>query len=105
MATLDEVLAAMRQTAGGRPVKVEVKGWPELYVRPVLLDEAEEQAKDVENKENKRGLARGCTRVICDADGKLLFDSRNEEHLALLGSQPWPMIRKVLEASEGDAGN
>jgi hypothetical protein len=105
MPTLEEVMAAMRETAGGRPVKVEVKGWPELYVRPVLVDEAEQQAKDIEDKSNGHGLARGAARVICDADGTLIFDWRNAEHVALLGRQPWPLLHKLLAASEGDAGN
>ena len=95
----------MQATAGGRPVKVEVKGWPELYVRQVLVDEAEEHAKDTADSKNKRGFAQAAARVICNADGKMIFDWRNDEHVTLLGRQPWPMLQKVLSASEGDAGN
>jgi hypothetical protein len=106
MPTLQEVMAAMQATATRPPIKVEVKGWPELYVRPVTVDEAEQQAKDVEDKDNRHGLARGAARVICNADGKTIFDWRNAEHVALLGKQPWPLLQKLLAASEGsDSGN
>ena len=104
MATLEEVIAAMEVTAVLRPVKVEVKGWPELYVRPVTVDEAELQAADMQDKNNANGgLSRAAARVICNADGKILFDARNPKHVALLGKQPWPKLQKLLTAANEDA--
>ena len=108
MATLEEVIAAMEVTALARPVAVQVKGWPELYVRPVTVDEAEQQTKDMEDKNNKEGgLSRAAARVICNAEGKILFDARNPQHVALLGKQPWPKLQKLLSAAneDDDAGN
>src|SRR5580765_5453501 len=95
MPTLEEVMAAMRATAGGRPVRVEVKEWPELYARQVLVDEMEDFSKNAEKMDEAHEHARNATRVICDADGKLLFDWRNAEHVALLGKQPSDMLSKV----------
>lgn len=108
MATLEEVIAAMEITAAAPPVKVKVKGWPELYVRPVTVDEAEQQAKDMEDKENRNGgLSRAAARIVYDEHGKRLFDMRNPAHVALLGKQPWPKLQKLLSAAneEDDAGN
>jgi len=108
MPTLEEVIAAMEITAAAPPVKVEVKGWPELYVRPVTVDEAEQQAADMQDKENRNGgLSRAATRIIYDENGKRMFDMRNPQHVALLGKQPWPKLQKLLNAANGDddAGN
>lgn len=107
MATLDEVIAAMQATAGGKITPVQVDGWPLLYVRKPLVEEVELADEDTaaEGKPDKRTLARGAARVLCHDNGLRMFDPRNEDHLSLLGRQPWDMLQKVLAAAEGKAGN
>jgi hypothetical protein len=109
MATLEEFMAALEVTAAIQPVKVNVKGWPELYVRPVTVDEAEQQAEDMQDKNNRHGgLSRAAARVICNADGKIIGDWRDPKYVAALGRQPWPKLQKLLAAANEEddaAGN
>ena len=105
MATLEEVMAAMQATAGGKVTPVQVDGWPLLHVRKPLVEEVEFADEEEEGGKDKRTLARGAARVLCHEDGTRMFDPRNEEHVALLGRQPWDMLQKILGAAEGKAGN
>lgn len=106
----EELIAAMRETAAAPPTSVKVKGWGLVHIRPLTVAEVEDQAEDTADKQDKHRIARAACRVICDASGKRLFDHDNEEDVALVAQQPWPMLRKVLEASgsqfgSDDAGN
>lgn len=107
--TREELIAAMRQTAGAAPVKVKTKQWGTIFVRPVTVAEAEAQAEDTEGTKDKHRLARGAARVICNEKGERTFDPANAEDVALLASQPWPLLRRVLAAADlaegDDSGN
>lgn len=98
-----ELIAAMRGTADAKPRKVDIKAWGgAVYARALTVDEVEEQTADTTAQGDKGRMARAAARVICDAQGKRLFDPGNAEHVKLLGAQPWALLRKVLEASEVD---
>ena len=94
-----KLIAAMQATASRKPVAVEVPEWGTVYVRAVTVSEVEDQTADTESKDKNR-MARGCARVLCDESGKRLFDPDSAEDVALLASQPWPLMRKVLAAAE-----
>jgi len=111
MTTTEELLAAMRATAGGtiNPCP-PLKGWPPLWVRPVLVEEIEldsEAASDVDaaGAKDKRTLSRGAARVICNEQGERLLNPKNEEQMALLDKQTWARLQKVLAAAEDNEGN
>jgi hypothetical protein len=95
-----ELIAAMQLTAAEKPVPVEVKGWGTVYIRALTVAEVEEQADDVADKNDKSRIARGAARLLCDEDGKMLFDPKNEEDIKLLAKQPWRLIRKIIDASD-----
>lgn len=100
---LEDVMAAMRLTAVPKPKPVEVNGWPKLYVRAVTTGEVDEETELEDKAEGKKvRLARGAARVICDAEGKRIFDPENKEHIALLQAQPWSMLQKVLAVVDED---
>lgn len=103
MSRLDELIAAMRGTAESKPVAVKVKGWGVVHVKPVTVAEVEDQTADTEDKKDKHRLARAAARVMCDEGGTRLFDPGNAEHVQLLASQPWVLLRKVLSAADLDA--
>lgn len=103
--TREELIAAMQQTAGEKPTAVKVKGWGTLYIRSLTVAEVEQQADDTADKKDKDRIARAAARVICDESGKRLLDPDNEKDVALLSSQPWTMLRKVLSASGTDTGD
>lgn len=95
----------MQVTAQEKPIAVTVPKWGTVYVRQVTVAEVDEQAADTEDAGNKSRLARGACRVLCDEVGKRLFDPNDKADVALLASQPWPLLRKVLSASDGEPGN
>ena len=101
----DALIAAMQATAGLKPRAVEIKGWGTLHVRTLTVDEVEEQTADLADKGDKQRMARAAARVICDEAGQRLFDPGSADDVALLGRQPWSMLRRVLELSEVDPGN
>lgn len=102
----DALIKAMQATADIKPIPVEVPGWGTVHVRPVTVAEVEDQAADTEGADKHR-IARGCARVLCDADGNRIFDAESEDDVTLLAAQPWPLLRKVLAAAEEsvDPGN
>lgn len=101
----DELVAAMQATAAEKPVAVDVPKWGRIYVRQVTVAEVDEQTKDTDEKEDKFRIARGACRVICDEKGVRMFDPNDKDDVKLVASQPWPLLRKVLAASDGDQGN
>jgi hypothetical protein len=96
------LIAAMTATAAEKPVAVKVPKWGTVYVRMVTVAEVEEQSADTEDKADKNRLARAACRVICDEAGKLLFDAKNAKDVDLLAGQPWPLLNRVLKASNPD---
>lgn len=103
MSLRDELIAAMEVTAANKPRPVKVKGWPDLYVREVTVAEVDAQAEDTADAKDKSRIARAAARVMCDGDGKRLFDPDNDADVALLAKQPWSLLRKAV--AEDVAGN
>lgn len=95
-----EFLEALRRTAVIKPKPVDVPGWPRLYVRALTVAEVEAQAEDTADKNDKHRIARGAARVMCDAEGARLVDPDNQDEVNLLASQPWSLLRRVLDGSE-----
>lgn len=92
----EELIAAMRATAATPPVKVEVEGWGTLYVRPPTVAEVD-VARTQQEVDDGLQLARGACRVICDEHGARVFDPTNKEEVELLNSQPFDLVKRVLE--------
>lgn len=105
MTTREEFIAALQRTAGGKLTLVQIEDWPPVWVRKVLVDEVEPDEDEVEIDGKKRPLARGGARMICDENGNTLLDSRNPEHVKLLGRQEWERLEKCLAAGQGKGGN
>lgn len=101
------MLAALQATRVGAPTKITVLPWGDVWVRPTTVDDVEAQTDqgDANQPMTKGRMARAAARVITDEHGTRLFDPNNAEHIALLGQQPWSLLRKVLEASDVTPGN
>lgn len=95
----DALIAAMQATAAQTPVAVEVPKWGTVYVRAITVEEVEAQEADTEGKD-KRRIARGAARVLCDAEGNRIFNPDSEADIDLIARQPWPLLRRVLAAAE-----
>ena len=91
-----DLIAAMEATAAQAPRAVTVPKWGQIYVRDITVAEVDEQTADTSDPKDKRRIARGAARVICDEAGKRLFDPDNEVDVTLLAKQPWKLLRLVL---------
>lgn len=100
-----ELIAAMEAAASAKPKAIPVPGWKgTVYVRALTVAEVEEQTADTENTKDKRRIARGACRVICDESGQRVFDPDNDEDVTLLSRQPWAILQGVLaEANKFNA--
>jgi hypothetical protein len=98
----DALIAAMQATAAEKPRAVTIKGWGTLFVRPLTTAEVEEGQTQDAASTDKRSLARGAARLICDESGERLFDPANKADVELLAKQPWQRLRRLLEASDED---
>lgn len=95
----------MRADGAEAIVKVEVKRWGTVYVRPPLVDEIEKQEKEAEDGVPLgRVYARAAARIICDEDGTRLFDPSNEEDITLLMKRRESDLQKIILAGR-DEGN
>lgn len=99
------LVAAMQAVAAEKPVAVAVPKWGTVYVRQLTVAEVDAQAADTADKADKNRIARGACRVLCDEAGVRLFDADDAQDVALVASQPWALLRQVLSASEGKAGD
>lgn len=105
MSLRDDLIAAMRATASSKPRAVKTKSWGTVFVREVTVAEIDEQTSDTADGKDKNRIARGAARVICDEDGKRLFDPANEADVELLASQPWSLLRAVIRDVGDSEGN
>jgi hypothetical protein len=103
----EKLIAAMQVTAAEKPSPVTVKGWGTVHVRALTVAEVEAQADDTSDGRDKNRIARGVARLLCDESGKRLFDPDNAADIGLLASQPWKLLRQVIDTSDlqtkGDA--
>jgi hypothetical protein len=92
-----DLIEAMKATASAPPKKFNVKGWGDIFIKPLTVEQCDlqQQEPDTEGKDRLR-FARGAARLICDEKGELLFDPENAEDLELLAKQPWELLRKVI---------
>lgn len=97
------LMEAMQGTATSKPRAIKVPKWGTVYVRDITVDEADEASQDTGDEKDKHRIARGVARVLCDEQGNRLFDPANEADVALLGKQPWSLLRRVVK--EDDEGN
>ncbi len=95
MALQDELLKAMQQTSAVKPRPVIIPGWPPVYVRSMTVAEAEEQPTD--KGKDKRAICRGVARLLCNEKGERILNPDNEEHIAQIAAQPWPLVQSILE--------
>jgi hypothetical protein len=104
----EALVKAMQETAVQKPKPVETKRWGTVYLRTLTVGEIEDQVSDTDDKKDKNRFARAAARILCDEKGERLFDPQSEKDVKLLASQPWALLRQVLDASnqdmEGDAG-
>jgi hypothetical protein len=98
----EQLIAAMQSTADEKPRPVEVPGWGKVFVRSLTVAEADagDEQQMEQDKKNRRRLARGAARVLCDEKGNRLFDPENDADVDMLAKQPWKLLRNILADPE-----
>lgn len=96
MSLRDELIAAMQAEAAlaTKVREVSVEGYPTVYVRELTVAEVDEDQATDETKSTR--IARGAARVICDKDGKRLFDPNSVADVKLLSSQRWSKLSAII---------
>lgn len=104
--TRDELIAAMRADGAEALVEVKIPRWGTLYVRPPLVDEIERQEEQAEAGDVPMGrvYAKAAARILCDEQGKRLFDPDSEDDIALLMRRREADLQKIMLAGR-DEGN
>lgn len=102
--TRDELVAAMRGDGAEKCIEVTIERWGTLYVRLPSVAEVEalQDDPDDEGEPKTHALARSAARIICDAEGKRLFDPDSEDDIALLAARRWTDLQKVLAAGQSE---
>jgi hypothetical protein len=101
----EQLLAAMDQLAVEKPRAVHIKGLGDIHIREITVGEIDDQIADNADKKNKRAVARGACRLLCDEDGNRLLDPEDPEDVARMAKQPLRVLVAINKAAEDEPGN
>lgn len=112
MSLKDEFIAAIR-AANAQDIKpVTIKGFPQFYVRPSSIGEVDERRKEQDEWSAAHTLTMISAYVVCDADGKLLFNLEDQTDVEFMKNDlfksSFPRMQKILKAMnilEDEPGN
>jgi len=103
--TLEELFAAMDAAESTPPRLVTIPKFGAVYIREITIGEVDDQIADTSDAKNKRGVARGACRLLCDSTGKRLMDPANEAHVDRMAKQPLRVLQAINKAAEEDPKN
>lgn len=94
-----ELIAAMDAVAAEPPRAVHIHGLGDVHIREITIGEVDAQIQDTADKKNKRGIARGACRLLCDETGKMLLDPDNPDDVAKMAKLPLRVLNAIDDAS------
>lgn len=94
------LLAAMDAIAAEKPRAVTIPGLGDVHVRHITIGEVDEQTEDTSDAKNKRRIARGACRLLCDAEGNLLLDPDEPADVARMAKLPLTVLTAINNAME-----
>lgn len=97
---MSDLRQLMMATATVAPKAVDTKEWGTVHVRAITVAELEDQSEDTADWKNKRRIARGAARVICDQAGGRVFDPDDQDDVDLIARQPWFLLKQVIDTAE-----
>lgn len=108
MTPREELIAAMDADGAETPVEVPgvAKRWGRVFVRPRSVEEIVRRDKEVDIGDIPLGrvYAIAAARIMCDENGKRLFDPDNESDIARLMRRRDSDLQKIVLAG-ADEGN
>jgi hypothetical protein len=95
--TIRELIAA---AVNPKPVKKDIPGLGEIYLRVLTVGEALAAKDEVEEaKRDPLKIAiRGFCRYLVDDQNISQYDATNPEHVSMLSTLPLAILRSVMEA-------
>lgn len=99
-------LLARLESNRPKPRAVPIAGLGTMYVLPLTVGDVDTpQSPAPEGEPEKRGIARGLMRILCDEQGNRFPES--PELLELMAAQEWAVLKPLSDAATGatDAGN
>lgn len=104
--TFEDMMAVLErgEQAAMMPRLVTVKKFGSFFVRPLLVEEVDEENSVPVDVADKTSLARGVLRLVCDQNGKRLSDANNKSAIQKWGKQSWDNLLQLLNASRNAAG-
>lgn len=87
--------AKILATANPKPVPIDLPDWSGAHVRPLLVGDMESFGKDADPK---LANARNIARVLCTAEGELIFDVTDADDLALIAGLPLKSVKAINDA-------
>lgn len=97
---LEQLLSAMDGMAAEPPRPVHIKGLGDVHIREITIGEMDAQIADTADKKDRRGIARGACRLLCDESGNRLLDPDNAEHVAKMAKLPIRVLVAINEAAD-----
>lgn len=89
----EDIRARIRATANPKPVLVtDIPAWGPFYVKLATVNEIEEVPEAMDQRTR---VAWGIASSICDEDGVLVYDRRNDADLAELRGLPTTLIGQL----------
>jgi len=94
------LIAAMQATAAAarQPVPVDTP-WGKLFVKTFTVADVDRHREANAQSTDKRTLARGVARAVCDEDGNAIFDENSDADVTLIASQPYQKLMSIVRAA------
>lgn len=86
-----------------KPVAVTAEGWGLVYVLPLTAAQTE-TINELDAEPNKSTLVKSVIYLMCDVDGKRVFEIGNPEHFALVQKQPQEFLLDFLTKAQKALG-
>ncbi len=99
MSYREELLEWMDGMAVQKPRLVQIEG-RDVYIRELTVGEIDQQIADTADKKDKRGVARGACRLMCDPNGVRMLDPDNEEDITRMAKMPLRFLSAINKAAE-----
>lgn len=99
----ESIFDRFKRIADIKPVALTCKGWGDVFVLALTVAETE-AANEADKDPTKDALAKAVIHTMCHADGRRVFDITNDEHIALIKSQPQEYLVEFLTKAQQALG-
>lgn len=69
----------------------------DVYVRQLTVGQILEQQEDMKDGANRPAVARAFARVVCNADGSLVYDSKSDDDVNEILQLGWTQVKAIME--------